>query len=197
MHLEFAQRSFFNSNPYLSLNKNFNVHDLLKNLNVSDYVPLEVLCKEEADEISALLWVAIETGGNLESAAAVMINYTPQKGFGLKPDLSGIWRSRSQQQRTTPEVDRTLFIPISDVEERNFPAHLADVVNDRWKSEFLFLGKIVSAEKAKLLKAVRVMGQSLKLTHIDWTSNLLRASLVKENDNETKSQLICSSSDLI
>lgn len=190
VHLEFAQRSFFKSNPYLSLSKDFDVHDLLQNLNVSDHVPLEIVSKEHAEEISVLLWIAIQTGGNLESAAAVMINYTPQKGFGLKPDLSGIWRSRSQQQRTTPEVDNNLFIPISDVEERHFPPHLADVLSNRWKSEFLFLGKIVSAEKAKLLKAVRVMGQSLKLTHIDWTSNLLRASLVKENDNETKSQLI-------
>ncbi|MBA4313914.1 MAG: hypothetical protein C0422_01150 [Alcaligenaceae bacterium] len=195
VHLEFAQRSFFSSNPYLSRDKHFDVHHFLANLNVSVHVPLEVLSKEQADEISVLLWVAIQIGGNLESAAAVVINYIPQKGFGIKPDLSGIWRTRSQQQRATPEVDETLFMPISNVEERPLPPHLADTLNNRWRSEFLFLGKIVSAEKSKLLKAVRVLGQNLKLTQVDWTSNLLRTYLVKENDNETKSQLIQANAD--
>ncbi|MFN4327628.1 MAG: hypothetical protein ACK4FF_02025 [Limnobacter sp.] len=197
INLEFAQRAVYAENPFLSYKQELDVYQFLSGIDLEEILEnnhrLNQSIGSEASELKGLailIWTAVQIGGHLDAAASMVIHYTPQKEFGLQPDLSGIWRTRSQQQKNTPEVSCDIFLPLATIEKRSFPDHLVADLDRLWKTHFTHLGQICKLSNKLLRQVMTEIGLHLGQTKIDWTSNLLRTSIAKTKDNETHALLL-------
>lgn len=202
INLEFSQRAVYAENPFLSYKESVDVYQFLSDLSL-EKITQNFPRQDQANEyqvsdlqgLAILIWSAVQIGGNLIASASLQINYTPQKGFGLQPDLSGIWRTRAQQQRTTPEVDQEIFFAPIGIEKRSFPDHLAADLKKLWKSDFTHLGRISKISNKSIAKIMKHVGIQLGQSKLDWTSNLLRTFVAKTTDNETRALLLQSNAE--
>lgn len=195
VYLEFPQRSYFRAHPYLPVHHHTALEDLMYRTDLSTLVDEGAYEKIQVDLLSALVWSAIQIGGTLESAATLRISYQPHAGWGLKPDLSGLWRTRAQQQKSTPNIDFELFFPLSHIEERMFPSHLLPAITSQWQKSNYYFGELCSLSSKDVTNSMNRVKDYFRFVRNDWTSNLLRAWLTKTQDNETFAKLIQSNAD--